>query len=66
MMPLYDFKCPKCGAVYADRHFKLDDEHTVHCFYCGSQCVKALTPVAFHLKSGGVGWARDGYSGGVK
>jgi hypothetical protein len=28
--------------------------------------VEVLSPVGFALKGGGVGWARNGYSGGKK
>jgi len=63
-MPLYEYQCKKCGKIYEAMH-KVNDPPPKICkdAKCGGDLVKIISETNFHLKEGGVGWAKDRYSG---
>jgi putative FmdB family regulatory protein len=64
-MPLYDYQCAKCGAVFEVRQKFSDAPITIH-EGCGGEVTKLLSAPAFHLKGGGwyiTDYARGGSSG---
>lgn len=63
-MPLYEYQCAKCGAVFEVRQKFSDAPITIH-EGCGGDVVKLLSAPAFHLKGGGwyvTDYARGGTS----
>lgn len=60
-MPMYDYKCPKCGIEFERvvRHDERDTPQT--CPDCGHEDVSRSMSkgTSFILKGGG--WAKDGY-----
>lgn len=58
-MPIYAYRCSKCGA---DEEYiqKFDDPPMTVCEACGGPLARAVTAAAFHLKGGG--WYKDGYA----
>lgn len=63
-MPLYEYQCAKCGAVFEVRQKFSDAPITIH-EGCGGEVVKLLSAPAFHLKGGGwyvTDYARGGSS----
>lgn len=61
-MPLYDYQCAKCGAVFEVRQKFSDPPITIH-EGCGGEVTKLLSAPAFHLKGGGwyiTDYARSG------
>jgi putative FmdB family regulatory protein len=64
-MPLYDYRCHKCGETFEVRQKFSDDPLTVH-EGCGGEVERLLSPPALQFK--GSGWyvtdyARNGKSG---
>lgn len=56
-MPIYEYRCEKCGNKF-EKIAKYDD--VVSCEICG-YVTKKVPPLSnFQLK--GKGWAKDGYS----
>ena len=55
-MPIYDFKCSKCGDVF-ERIIPMDAE--ARCGACGIVAEKMVGGSAFVLSGGG--WYNDGY-----
>ena len=62
-MPLFDFKCEKCGAVkeLIRGLGKAGEVFFEVCDACGGVMHKTISSGNFILK--GKGWAKDGYSG---
>ncbi|MBL9099971.1 MAG: zinc ribbon domain-containing protein [Myxococcales bacterium] len=58
-MPIYAYRCSKCGAD-AEYIQKFDDPPMTVCEACGGPLARAVTAAAFHLKGGG--WYKDGYA----
>ncbi|NBO56189.1 MAG: zinc ribbon domain-containing protein [Actinobacteria bacterium] len=57
-MPLYDFKCPKCGHTF-ERSQKVNDQNP-KCPVCpDTQTEKLISRSNFVLKGGG--WYSEGY-----
>jgi putative FmdB family regulatory protein len=58
-MPIYAYRCSKCGA---DTEYiqKFSDPPMTECEACGGPLARAVTAAAFHLKGGG--WYKDGYA----
>jgi putative FmdB family regulatory protein len=64
-MPLYDYRCDDCGAVFEVIEGR-SDEHTAPCHRCDGgniERVEVQKGSTFHLK--GSGWERDNYSSHV-
>lgn len=59
-MPLYDYKCKKCGNNF-EKIVKSADELVV--CKCG-YIVQKKFPNSFNFRLEGSGWAKDGYSKG--
>lgn len=57
-MPTYEYKCPKCGAVFELIQKINERTHPEHCE--GVKAEIQLGAPGFVLKGGG--WAKDGYS----
>lgn len=63
-MPLYVYKCSKCQAEVEEIQ-KMDDPAPDPCPHCQAKgsLEKTMGASNFALKPGGVGWAKNGYSG---
>jgi len=53
-MPLYSYKCHKCGELFEDIWQKMTDEPLTKCPECGGKMVRQITPCGIILK--GTGW----------
>jgi putative FmdB family regulatory protein len=60
-MPMYEYKCHKCGKVFERIQRFSDPELTVH-DDCGGELEKLVSAPAFHLK--GSGWYATDYAKG--
>jgi putative FmdB family regulatory protein len=61
-MPIFEFECPDCEIVYEVLDLKSDPKLEKPCPKCKRMNSKIVSAPAVHLKDGGVGWAKDGYS----
>lgn len=63
-MPIYVYECRKCGAEIEEIQ-KMSDPPPSQCEKCGAEgeLEKKIGASNFALAEGGVGWAKDGYSG---
>lgn len=52
-MPIYDYMCPKCGALTEELH-GIGEEPVVKCKECGARAEKKISGGKFVLK--GAGW----------
>jgi len=59
-MPLYEYKCDKCGDVFEVRQKFSDEPIRVH-DKCGGKVERLLSPPAFQFK--GSGWYVTDYAG---
>lgn len=62
-MPMYEYQCDACGAVFEARQ-KFSDEPLSKCRECGGPVHKLISQSAFALKGGG--WYDQGYSSAGK
>ena len=60
-MPLYEYQCAKCGAVFEVRQ-KFSDEPLTQHEGCGGSVDRLISAPAFQLK--GSGWYVTDYAGG--
>jgi len=67
-MPLYEYECDDCGAIYefflkhTDSHSKENEE----CRCCPGKIHKIVSKTTFRLgRNGSVGWADNGYGDNV-
>ena len=51
-MPMYDYKCLKCG-ITNELHHGWQDKPQVLCAYCNEPMVKGFTATAIHFKGKG-------------
>lgn len=58
-MPLYEYKCSKCGHVF-ERIQKFSDKPEADCPECGSGAERQLSAPAVHFK--GTGWYITDYA----
>ena len=60
LMPLYDFKCDKCGKI-VEEFFKIADDKYIKC--CGIQMEQVILSAPGLSDPGGIGqkWTNDGY-----
>ena len=58
-MPIYEYKCKKCGKVY-EILCSLNEKHFFVCDKCHGKLEKIVSLTNFQLK--GNGWFKDGYS----
>lgn len=58
-MPLYDYKCDSCGAVFEVRQKFSDEPLTIH-DGCGGRVERLISPSAFNFK--GTGWYVTDYA----
>jgi len=58
-MPLYEYKCLKCGSVY-ELLQKVKDAPLKECLKCGSPVRKLISPPALQFK--GEGWYVTDYA----
>jgi putative FmdB family regulatory protein len=59
VMPVYEYKCAKCGKHFDFRQKFSDEPLTVH-EDCGGELEKLISPPAFHFK--GTGWYVTDYA----
>jgi putative FmdB family regulatory protein len=62
-MPIYEFKCRKCGA-HLEVFQKVSDKPPVRCRKCGGRLEKLLSAPAIQFK--GSGWYVTDYAGSHK
>lgn len=60
-MPMYEYRCDKCGLVFEARQ-KFSDAPLTECTSCGGPVKKLISQAGFALK--GDGWYQQGYGGG--
>jgi putative FmdB family regulatory protein len=60
-MPLYEYRCTKCGEVVEVLQ-KFSDPPLKRCKSCRGKVEKLVSRTAFHLKGGG--WFNEGYGRG--
>jgi putative FmdB family regulatory protein len=60
-MPIYEYKCEKCGTVFEKRQSFSDETLTMHP-ECGGPVHRLLSAPAFQLK--GTGWYATDYAKG--
>jgi len=58
-MPIYEYRCPKCGEVVEIMH-SMSDDSTRKCEHCGADLERLISRTSFTLKGGG--WYKDLYS----
>lgn len=51
-MPIYEYQCDDCGALY-EVFQKMSDDPLTECENCGGTLHKVLHPVAIHFKGSG-------------
>lgn len=51
-MPLYDYKCTKCGETYEIRH-GFDETHAEACAACGGTLARVFNPAPIVFKGAG-------------
>jgi putative FmdB family regulatory protein len=56
-MPIYEYKCPTCGAFDAQQ--RITAPALQACPTCGARVERLISRTSFALKGGG--WAKDGY-----
>jgi putative FmdB family regulatory protein len=63
-MPIYVYECQKCNEEVEEIQ-KMTDPAPEKCEKCGAagEMKKKIGVSNFTLGEGGVGWAKDGYSG---
>lgn len=59
-MPIYEYKCEKCGRKF-DLFQKITDMEVKTCNFCNGSVKKLISLSAFHLK--GSGWYVTDYGG---
>jgi putative FmdB family regulatory protein len=64
-MPIYEYKCTKCGKEFEVIQ-KFSDEPVTKCIHCSGKVEKLISQSSFHLK--GTGWYATDYAakGGKK
>jgi putative FmdB family regulatory protein len=62
-MPIYEFKCRKCGDE-VEVFQKMNDKHPVKCKKCGGRLEKLISAPAIQFK--GSGWYVTDYAGNGK
>ena len=58
-MPIYEYKCTKCGSVFEIMQ-KVNDPPFKKCIHCQGAVKKVLSPPAIHFK--GSGWYVTDYA----
>ncbi|HUH65782.1 MAG TPA: zinc ribbon domain-containing protein [Syntrophales bacterium] len=59
-MPIYEYKCKKCGRQY-ELFQHINDPVTKTCKFCKGSVTKLMSATSFHLK--GSGWYATDYGG---
>jgi len=59
-MPIYEYKCRKCGKQF-ELFQKMSDEDISSCRFCDGPVKKLMSLSSFHLK--GSGWYTTDYGG---
>jgi len=58
-MPIYEYECPKCGAIEEVLQ-KFSDKPLTKCRHCSGKLTKLVSQSTFHLK--GTGWYVTDYA----
>ncbi len=58
-MPIYEYKCLKCGEVF-EAFQKISDDPLTRCKFCGGPVEKLISHTTFRLK--GSGWYLTDYA----
>lgn len=58
-MPIYEFKCSKCGAVKEELMSINSETRELPCAICGEIAKRIISKNTFHLDNSG--WAKDNY-----
>ena len=59
-MPIYEYKCTKCGKEFEEFH-SITDDTIPSCSFCKGKAKKLISRSTFHLK--GTGWYVTDYGG---
>ncbi len=59
-MPIYEYKCRKCGKVF-EMFQRITDDPATSCRFCKGPVNKLMSQTTFHLK--GSGWYVTDYGG---
>lgn len=59
-MPIYEYKCRKCGKVF-EMFQRITDDPATSCQFCKGPVNKLMSQTTFHLK--GSGWYVTDYGG---
>lgn len=59
-MPIYEYKCRKCGKVF-EMFQRITDDPATSCQFCKGPVKKLMSQTTFHLK--GSGWYVTDYGG---
>ncbi|BDQ34917.1 FmdB family zinc ribbon protein [Pseudodesulfovibrio portus] len=59
-MPIYEYQCRSCNAVFEEWQTGFEEKEMV-CPECGGESQRLISHSSFHLK--GSGWYADGYGG---
>src|ERR1700744_5939647 len=57
-MPLYEYKCNRCGR-HTEKRQKFSDPELTECPHCGGPLERVVSAPAISFKGGG--WFKDGY-----
>jgi len=58
-VPIYEYKCSKCGEIF-EAFQKISDDPLTHCKYCKGKVERIFSQTSFQLK--GSGWYLTDYS----
>jgi len=64
-MPIYSYKCPKCGNVFEKMEKASDNGKIARCESCNSQALRIFSPVGIIFKGSGF-YSTDYKSSGSK
>ena len=62
-MPLYEYRCTRCGEIIEVLQ-KVNDPPRKRCSECSGKLEKLVSRTSFQLKGGG--WFAQGYGGGSR
>ena len=46
-MPIYEYRCPKCGSLYEIRRVSFNQTEEINCLLCSTLCKRVLSKIGF-------------------